>query len=573
MFQPENLRKTPNSDDATPNVYEYTTSVDTLDKVSAPYYFAGSDIRPGDVIAVTSIDGEMTFTADGVTAMASTVSISRIVAANPTAIVSSLSAAVTLAESGNMEVGGTVAIVGDSEIAFYKLKNAGSAGARPAEDENNIHVSEGLYLHLLSTYTNLVDTVNGLISTNQSSTTKFINRILTNNGDANCFVCSDSTGNDAWEWARLLCDYYAETYPTHTVNYYAWDDDNDVYLSPVVVSTGTGSNSINMYNAAVPGSKPVHILGEKFENAVKTIPTCDLVFINHGHNLGLGKSDEFTGYVRTPTLLAAAGQILTAHDGAGLVFIAQNPNRLDDTMGLMVNAVYECAGLLNADVADAYTRYINAGKPVDWYLPSDPIHPSELGQLQILEAVKSVHVKALPKIAISPFSNFAGNIVTNANFTELTGTLPDGWVNQQATLTQDNTNTESGKGYSINVAHNGATGRLKFLFTSGQINALKGKWITASCLVRKPSGASQYAGRMTIEATGLSTAELASYATDEGVGGFHRECLSFFVNDSVTSLEVRLYAGTSYASGASDNASYDRCTISVGKLPCDVVYI
>jgi hypothetical protein len=410
-------------------------------------------------------------------------------------------------------------------------------------------------------------------NTAQSSTTKFINRILTNNGDANCFVCSDSTGNDTWEWARLLCDYYATTFPTHTVNYHAWDDDNDVYLSSVVVSTGSGSNSINMYNAAVSGSKPVYILGDKFNTAVRDIPTCDLVFINHGHNLGLGKSDLFTGYQRTPTLLAAAGQILSAHEAAGLVFIAQNPNRLDDTMGLMVNAVYEVAGLINADVADAYTRFIDAGKPVDWYLDSDPIHPSATGSLQILAAVEDIHYKSIPKIAFSPFSNFAGNIVTNANFEDLTGTLPDGWVNQQATLTQDNTNTASGKGYSINVAHNGATGRLKFLFTTAQINALRGNWITAACLVRKPSGTSQYAGRMTIEATGLSTAELGSYATSDGDGGFHREVLSFFVGESVTALELRLYAGTSFASGAGDNASYDRCTISVGKLPCDVAFI
>lgn len=182
-----------------------------------------------------------------------------------------------------------------------------------------------------------------------------------NIADCNIFVSSDSTGNEDGEWVYLYAQYLATISNQYTVNYYLFNAGTGSYDAAIVLQVGLGSNSLNIYNAAISGSKPDYILGARFANAVMNIPQIDCLIMNHGHNCVNSYNDTTPDNKRTPQFLEAIFQILSVHSGASVVFMTQNPRRDDETYKPMYAAILRAASLVGASVADSYKLFVDEG--------------------------------------------------------------------------------------------------------------------------------------------------------------------------------------------------------------------
>lgn len=393
-----------------------------------------------------------------------------------------------------------------------------------------------------------------------TASTKMLRKLAVNIGDVAVLIVGDSTGNESNEWVYLYAQWLATNHPAYTVNYYLWDDTIDAYEAADVLQVGTGPNTLNIYNASVSGSQPPHLMGDKFTPAIKEIPQCDLVLINHGHNMGSLAPDDRTEYWRVPRFLGPISQILRVHNGAGLIMLAQNPNRDSDIQAVIINAVFSAAGLLNGDVADAYSLFIAQNKDPSLY--NDDKHPSPAGTQLFLKAVQDTHkLAATPKPAISPLDVVQINLLPNGNDLDFAGGYPSGWTGS-GTVTKDTTTYISSKGFSTKLEGN--TSNFTYTATPSLLRQLKGSWVTLAVRMLVEDGQPSTAGRIAINSN-VDTAN-TSISTVSGQGGWIWKVVSFPVTDAVTYLQIRMFGDTSASGGA---AFFDKAVLVAGRLPAD----
>lgn len=135
-------------------------------------------------------------------------------------------------------------------------------------------------------------------------------------------VAGDSTGayvdGSNPRWVRKFAGYLAALYPTKTITFRQWNVGTNDYDSTVTVQTGSGSRTVAIYNGSASGQNTLY--------TQTYIPTmlpaeCDLVFVNHGHNL-VGTEDT-----EAAQRFYSLGRDLlryVAPKGA-LVYLSQNP--------------------------------------------------------------------------------------------------------------------------------------------------------------------------------------------------------------------------------------------------------
>lgn len=399
-------------------------------------------------------------------------------------------------------------------------------------------------------------------STTPSAAGKLVKKLVNNAGDATVLVNSDSTGNETTEWVYLYAQALATLHPLYTVLYYLWDDVAEDYAAAETIQTGTGSYTLNVYNAANAGKAEAYMSGAKFAAGVRDIPLADLIIMNHGHNMTMGVTDITLIEQRKVTrFVASIAQMLSVHSGAGVLMIAQNPNRDDDTQLNTYQAVISAAGLLQAGVADVYSPYIVQNKANSLYL--DDKHPSATGTQLFLDAVMQHHYSLVPQPAISPLDNVCNNLLGDAfDIIDSTGTLRSGWANTNATVTKDTNNVASAWGYSANLAGNG--GRIAYTLDPELRAELVGRWITLAVRLRKDIGSPDTAG--VVQLVAQSQQDNGTVATVQGEGGFKWEVISLYVTPAMASayIQARLHADTGSNNGS---ASFDRAVLCVGRLP------
>jgi hypothetical protein len=146
--------------------------------------------------------------------------------------------------------------------------------------------------------------------------------------DAGILVVSDSTGNATDEWPYLVVQWLAAQFPAYTVVNRFWDEVGDVaYSAPTTVQTGTGAQTLSVWIAARAGSSPQHFLGSRFDAAIRNT-TPDVIFTNHGHNLGdPTTTGSVTGGIRN-IFFALTEEVAITHPAAGQVLMSQNPTTL-----------------------------------------------------------------------------------------------------------------------------------------------------------------------------------------------------------------------------------------------------
>jgi len=388
-------------------------------------------------------------------------------------------------------------------------------------------------------------------------------RLNVNASSVNVLVISDSIGYGTDRWVYMLAEWYGENYPTHTIAYYQWDDaggDYDTVSVPVeIVSIGTGTNVLAIYNFANSGKNIDYGLGSKFAKSVAELDNCDLVIVNHGRNQYDAGDDDYTDKIRVPRFLSGIGQNIQAHPDAGLIIIAQSEGRDDNDYQRTAEAIYKTCALLNADNANGYAVSIALNKDPDLF-QEDGIHPSNLGsQVIYLEPVIALHnANSIPKPAISPYDLQLKNILLNGDFSAFAEATPDNWTSS-GTITKETGIFFGPNGYSVGIEGSGSY--IRNAIPTLTQPSIRGKWVTLSVLMYIESGAGANAGRISI-ATPLDTST-SSTALAAGVsqGGWKWVSVSAKIRDTSGYIWIKILGDTGGA------VFIDRAILVQGKLP------
>lgn len=439
---------------------------------------------------------------------------------------------------------------------------AGKNYSFDADESIKVQASDGPY------EVQLVDGVASVVSTPKQSSSepsaagKATKKLESNAGDVTILVNSDSTGNASNEWPHIYTESLAAKYPKYTVLYYLWDDVAGDYAAAETIQTGTGSYTLRVYNAANSGKAEAYMSGAKFANGIRNIPLADLIIMNHGHNMAMGITDvKLIEQRKVTRYVASIAQMLTVHSGAGVLIIAQNPNRDDDTQLNTYQSVVSAAGILNADVVDVYNFVIARDKDTKYYI--DDKHPSDLLSSIWASMVMAFHYSPIPKPAVSPLDETGDNILGDAyDISDGAGTLRSGWSATSATITGDTTNVASSWGYSTNIAGSGS--RINYTLTPDQRAEFSGRWLTLAVRVYRDIGSPDTSG--VIQLVAQSQQDNSTVQTVQGEGGFEWKVISLYVDPSMVGsyIQARLCGDVGSNSG---NASFDRAVLTLGRLP------
>ena len=390
-----------------------------------------------------------------------------------------------------------------------------------------------------------------------------VSKLKNNALDANIFVISDSTGDAVDEWPYLMTESLASKYPAYSVNFYYWDNVGDSGYDPAIsIQAGTGDNTLSVYCAAKSGSTPDYFMGSRFEAAVATIPQCDLVIFNHGHNIGEGEDDRLYPINQ---MLESIFTVVTYHNGCGVIVSSENPKRDSDFGAVMYEGLVTVAGLCNADLTDSYTVFESLGKDPIYY--TDNTHPNALGNSEILlPSIMRELESEQPKAAISPLDDNAFNYLLNGDFSSFSGATPASWSNSNATCSKNTTEFESINGYSVKLEQTagGSAANINQSVNTDYLTKLKNRWVTLVARVYIDEGEPDSAGRLIINTNGIS----ANYPlTDTGQGGWLWKTVSIKVPSDATFLKATIYGTSSSVAGS---ASFDRVGMISGRLIKDV---
>jgi hypothetical protein len=400
---------------------------------------------------------------------------------------------------------------------------------------------------------------------------KMLSKLENSYGDATVFVCSDSTGNETDEWVYLYAQWLAEKYPLYGVKYYLWDVTGGTsYLAVNDIQATTNGFYISIYNGAISGSKISHLMGSKFNVAVRDIPDADLIIINHGHNHVNSYNKDTTAIVcqRVPQYLEAIAQILDRHSGAGVIMLTQNPRTDGDDYKYVYRSIIEAAAMINADIADSYAIYIKNGSPLDWY-KDGLLHPSQLGaEMAYLPAIKALHSSVIHRES-SVFSN-AKNLLPQGDLSAFTGTTLTGWDFGDLTMSKDTTNYESNNGYSMKAVIAGTKTAISLTMPTANLKGLKGRYCTLVCKVYIPTNRDDaaVAQSSTVARARLITNSNAAnnyLANGDQRDGWHYRMMTVYVSPTDTYLYAGLYVDSAGLVGTA--VSIDYMTLIKGRKP------
>jgi hypothetical protein len=409
-----------------------------------------------------------------------------------------------------------------------------------------------------------VDVAQSVINSNlPRSSGLLISKLQDNNADATVLVISDSTGDAVTEWPYLMAVALADLYPAFTVLFRYWDNVGDLdYEAATTIQTGTGDKTLTVYCAAKSGSKPDYFMGARFSKAIATIPQCDLVIFNHGHNIA---EDITERLYPINQMLEAIFTVVSYHEGCGVIVSSQNPKRDSDFGQIIYEGLVTVAGICNADLTDSYKIFVELGKPSGYY--TDNTHPNATGNSEILlPSIMRMFSSTKHLAAINPLSEKATNYLLNGDFASFSSSVPASWGQTNATCSKNATQFESVNGYSVKLVQTGAgAGSIYQSVAVGHLPKLKNRWVTLVARVYVATGEVETAGRIIIGSNGIG----ANYPlTIDGQGGFVWKTLSIKVPDTATYLKATIYASSNSDVG---EASFDRVGIIAGRLIRDII--
>lgn len=383
--------------------------------------------------------------------------------------------------------------------------------------------------------------------------------------DVNMLILGDSTGDATSEWPYLLATWLGEQYPAFSVDYRLWNDGTDTYGTATSIQTGSGANTLTLYNASISGSNLQHLVGAKFAPAIMDVAP-DLIIWSHGHNT----VDDYTD----PALLR--GKFLIGMENVRLALpnvpqcaFRQNPRRDDDQMTPVVAALDAVAKSYGGvALFDVYSRFIAQGKATGLY--ADNVHPSAAGQQLYLTAIQDAWQRTgAGSFSVSPafLETETANLLANGDFSDWPGALPVGWTGAGSpTATKELVIVDAGAAQSLKLTGTTAQANIQQSFTAGGLTPFLGEEVTLAVRQFVPSGSAGTVGRIAILYTSGGNVSSTTRAYTAGQGGWRWMVISgVAVPANATLLRVFLYCDT--AANASSAAYYDRAILVTWRLP------
>lgn len=239
-------------------------------------------------------------------------------------------------------------------------------------------------------------------------------------------ILGDSTGNETTEWLYLTLQSLAAEFPAYTVTHALWNDTNQSYDAATTIQTGTGSQSLTVYNGSVPGvgyDYPIASGTTRITSMFPAAPTT--VLLSFGYNAG-------TASYRTE-MFSVCRAIESYYPTADIILVAQPPKatsapdhtnsrlRSESVRALALDEGY---GLI--DATQAFLDYGN----YDTLIQGDTVHPTSAGsQVWAREAIRTLRRR--PTVS-QPTGSGARNFrrwVSAAQFVVAGGSPTLGYVN------------------------------------------------------------------------------------------------------------------------------------------------
>lgn len=356
---------------------------------------------------------------------------------------------------------------------------------------------------------------------------KIWNKLQSDQSDVYVMLIGDSTGNADGEWVKKLYDYIAsQCNDSYTVIYRQWDFVNDNgYLADETLKTGTGTNTLWLYNCSIPGDNYQRFLGDLQDIAFE-FNNFDLIITNYGHNHGTN-ARYYEQYGAFSTLISS---LKTFQQGAEIVITLQNPNLVElEFSAATVEAQRDVAAKYGCGVIDGYTPYVElinsiglANVQSDYYINgTDPIHPSEKGMnLWVGAAINAIYENKNTRWESNGFgkTETARPLSENPFFSDwIEGSDPSGWVSNSVVITKQYEDSETGP-YSLNMVAVAGTGNREIKTDLNSIaSRLNQSPMTFVARVKPSSGSSANCGRIQVK---TDSQTLSSQGSSGGKGGW-----------------------------------------------------
>jgi hypothetical protein len=228
-----------------------------------------------------------------------------------------------------------------------------------------------------------------------SSAAPFMSRLAGGRESAAMLVMGDSTGDESstqGRWVLLTAQWLAAKFPAYTVNFRQWNFGADAWdplgtgQSRVLqVGTGTANSGgpfvIDIYNGSASGQAPNYHYNTARWNKHTAVGPFQLVFINHGHNIGSASGPQ--GAYEIGKL---ARTVRDKYPLAGIMLTAQNPagpSAADFANDyLRARSVHTLAGIDGYGMVNIFQAFLNNGNYVTNLTNSTDglwVHPNAAG--------------------------------------------------------------------------------------------------------------------------------------------------------------------------------------------------
>jgi len=389
-------------------------------------------------------------------------------------------------------------------------------------------------------------------------TQRIMQRLKNDDGDCNIVVFSDSTGDAATEWVRLIAGRLASAWPSFTVKYCLWDSAliPETYSATTeTVQSGSGANTLTVWNCAVPGSVATHFAGARFTSAATQAQNPDLIILNYGHN---GGSDAIQQVGYHNTLL---DQCASRLPDVPVILTGQNP-WLDGTGNTpaKVNALRALAARRGCGFIDIHAAFLQSGVSLA-SLMADNVHPNATGQALWADVVERVFVWQGGDASGQTTTGLDSYVIEAVhNFAEFAK-----WTLSGNAAVAKNTVYYETLGHSTKLSNTvGANGWIYVdLVGSQDVIAYRNKYVTFALRRRVDTAQGGTAGRVEInDGVGSTISSGGGVKSD----GFAWHFVTHKMSGAATRVRVYVYASSA---ATAEELYLDRGILSLGTLPLD----
>ncbi|WGH21939.1 minor tail protein [Rhodococcus phage Trogglehumper] len=423
------------------------------------------------------------------------------------------------------------------------------------------------------------------LAATSANTQRAMSKLMLGVEDVVILVPTDSTGNEVTEHVYLEAVDLAARFPAYTVKFVSWDVpvadglSGTDYLAPVTVQTGTGTQTLTIYNLSIPGSSPGHLLANsRWGAGISAIPEPDLIMIAHGHNMGSVDTVSSRFGFRN-TLMSFTEEISREFPNAGIVLTSQNPTFVagrEKWSAIKARLIQEVAAQRGYGYIDVLSAFLATGNPAAYVDGTDLLHPTKTGPFngsRLWADTVGAALRYDPRAGASSqrksaLTEPARSLIENGDFAAWSGAAPDGWTVVNGTVTKDVTNFESGS-YGLRLVGGAGAGsshieKVINPATMGIKGLVSGQYVTARVRVRVPAGAGGVAALTLLDQTGSAGQvrnDVPSASTDRFVWLFATKRMTA----PTTSVTVRMACRVTGATGG--DLTIDQVDLVPGVMP------